>query len=488
MKTLSSFALFSLLLSSVIYFFSYPEVDPDLWGHLFFGKEILQRVRVPAVNLYSYTAPDYPWINHEWLAEVIFYEIFSLFGSPGLIVLKVIIGAMIVWILDLIIKKRAASPFARVLTLVWSMAILCPGFNVRPQLFTYLFFAIFVFLFYRYDEGKKRILYWAPLLMILWVNLHGGFVAGLGALGLFSLWTVVRGNRGLIMPVALALVSVLLNPYGFRLLSFLTEDLLLHRPITEWQPIALGDASFWQFKLALLALLVCSAWRGFWQRWDFVLALLAGWFALRHQRHMPLFAIVAAPLLAEGIHEVISWMEGKVRGWVLAFAILPISLAQFASIGRVHWEHGFRLVVSPLEYPTQAADFLKRNAVRGNLVVPFDWGEYFIWKFYPGIRVSIDGRYTTAYPREVIEAHWEWMEAGEGWRRLLERYPAEIAITNRHHPVTSLLRKDPEWVYIYSDPGSFIFVRKTASQEELLTKFKEKRLLPPQPPPFYFPG
>lgn len=80
------------------------------------------------------------------------------------------------------------------------------------------------------------------------------------------------------------------------------------------------------------------------------------------------------------------------------------------------------------------------------------------------------------------------MEAGEGWRRLLERYPAEIAITNRHHPVTSLLRKDPEWVYIYSDPSSFIFVRKTASQEELLTKFKEKRLLPPQPPPFYFPG
>jgi hypothetical protein len=116
------------------------------------------------------------------------------------------------------------------------------------------------------------------------------------------------------------------------------------------------------------------------------------------------------------------------------------------------------------------------------------WGEYLIWKLYPEIRVSIDGRYTTAYPMEVIQEHWDWMKGKKGWRKLLDRYPAEIAITNRNHPVTALLRKDPEWVYIYSDPVAFVFVRKTSSQEQLLDKFRKKQLLPPQPPLVHFPG
>ena len=89
---------------------------------------------------------------------------------------------------------------------------------------------------------------------------------------------------------------------------------------------------------------------------------------------------------------------------------------------------------------------------------------------------------------KVIQDNWEWMSGEKGWRRLLERYPTEIAITNRNHPVTALLRKDPEWVYIYSDPVAFVFVRKTSSQEQLLDKFRKKQLLPPQPPLVHFPG
>lgn len=487
-----------LLLSSLFYFFSYPEVDPDLWGHLFFGREILETGKLPLQNLYSYTAPDHPWINHEWLAEVIFYSVFYLFSSPGLILLKVAIGALIVWILDLIIKRRVASPFARVLTLVWIMSILSPGFNIRPQLFTYLFLAMLLFLFYRYEGGSKNILYLAALFIVPWVNLHGGFVAGIAALGLFAFWTAVHGwwngraTRSVIsyilVPFILSLLFLLLNPYGLDLLSFLARDLLLDRPITEWEMIPLLDLSFIEFKLALVAVFVLGLWSGSWRRWDFVLAVLAALFSVRYQRHMPLFAIAAAPFLAQGIEKVNHWMEGRVRKWILAVGILTIALYQLYWIGGIHLQHRFQLIVSPREYPTQASDFLRRNGVRGNLAVPFNWGEYLIWKLYPEVRVSIDGRYTTAYPMEVIQDHWNWMEGNKDWRKLLERYPAEIAITNRNHPVTALLRRDPEWVYIYSDPIAFVFVRKIPSQERLLARFREKQLLAPQPPLLYFPG
>jgi hypothetical protein len=168
--------------------------------------------------------------------------------------------------------------------------------------------------------------------------------------------------------------------------------------------------------------------------------------------------------------------------------LLVAGVYQLHAIARIHWEHGFRIVVSPFEYPTQAAEFLQRNGIRGNLAVPFDWGEYFIWKLYPGSRVSIDGRYTSAYPMKVIRDSWWWMEGQQSWKNLLERYPTEIAITNRWHPVTALLRRDPEWVYIYSDPVAFVFLRKVASLAPVLEKFKAKELVPPSAPLLYFPG
>ena len=497
MKVIFTLALIALLLSSLFYFFSYPGVDNDLWGHLFFGREILQNGKLPLQNLYSYTAPDHPWINHEWLAEVIFYTTFSFFGSPGLILLKLIIGAMIVWILDRVIRERVRFPFARVLTLVWTMAILSPGFNIRPQLFTYFLFTAFLFLFHRYENGKRTVLYWAPLLMLPWVNIHGGFVAGLGAFWLFSFWTVVRRiwdqeTTGLftqvLTPLLIAGIVLVFNPYGLDLLSFLARDLLLNRPITEWQPIPILDLSFPAFKLVVLLVALFSLRSGSLRRWDFILIVVTAILAFRYQRHTPLFAIAAAPFLAEAVQELVGKLKDGKWEWVLVSCIITIALYQFYWISKIHLQHRFQLIVSPREYPTQAVDFLQRNGIRGNLAVPFTWGEYFIWKLYPEIRVSIDGRYTTAYPTEVIQEHWTWMEGKKGWRKLLERYPAEIAITNRYHPVTALLRKDPEWLYIYSDPVAFIFIKKTLGQNPLLERFKEKKLLTPQPPRIYFPG
>lgn len=495
LSTYNRLALTFFFFSPLIYFFSYTEVDPDLWGHLFFGREIVRSGALPPSNGYSYTSPEHVWINHEWFSEVVFYVIFNFFGSPGLILLKVIFGSALVWILDLSLRRRVSSPAVRTLTLVWIMAILSPGFNVRPQLFTYLFFGLLLFLFYRYENGKKLSLLWIPLIMLLWVNLHGGFVAGLGALAVFSLWAVTRALKedpiktiaaSVMAPLGLSVIFLILNPYGLDLLSFLAADLLIDRPITEWQPVPLWDLSLLEFKLAALLVLFVIFRRGLFSHWEIPLATLSAFFAIRYQRHTPLFAIAAAPLLAEALQKAASLVQRQVREWMLACLFFALSLYPAYSIGKVHLEHRLRLIVNPLEYPTQVADFIKRNGIQGNMAVPFDWGEYLIWKLYPEVRVSIDGRYTTAYPKSVIEDHWEWMSGGQGWRRLAERYATDLAVTKRSHPVTALMRKDPEWVYIYSDPVAFLFVRKT--REDILARLREKRLAPPRSASFYFPA
>lgn len=508
MESINKLALGIFVSSSLLYFFSYPGVDNDLWGHLYFGKEILQAGELPLKNIYSYTAPDHPWINHEWLAEVIFYGTYSLLGSPGLILLKVVVGGGIVWMLNGIIGKGAHPPLVRILTLIWTMALLAPGFNVRPQIFTYLLFAAFLSLFFHAQKKGTAPLYGIPFLTLLWVNLHGGFVAGLGALCLFVLMNLMPAaskkggsalrNKSLAIVMGLTLIALLINPYGWTLLKFLWNDLLLDRPITEWKSIPLWGLSFIGFKLALLVVLF-SLRRNSWLQWEWVLTLLTAFLAFRHQRHTPLFAIAAAPLMAHGLERILHWMEGlhkegravaqrPATRWTLTVGILILAGLQWLWLGKAHIESRFQLVVSPLEYPTQAADFMVRNGIQGNMAVPFDWGEYLIWKLYPGSRVSIDGRYTTAYPDEVIEDTWEWMKGGRGWKRLLEHYPTEIAVTYRGHPVSPLLRRDGKWVYIYSDPVSFIFIKKTPSQSALLEKFKAKQLLRPRTPSTYFPG
>ncbi len=483
-------------------------MDNDLWGHLYFGKEILQAGRLPHNNIYSFTVPDHPWINHEWLAEVLFYGIYSLLGSSGLIFLKVVVGGGIVWILNGILKKRTPSLYLRVITLVWVMAILSPGFNVRPQIFTYLLFTVFLFLFHRAQEKGITSIYGIPFLTALWVNLHGGFVAGIGALCLFVITVLVTPiwslretklrKPSLVVVLVLGLVAMLVNPYGWRLIEFLWNDLRLDRPISEWDPVPIWGLSFMSFKLAVLVALI-SVRKESWVRWDWFLMLLTVFLAFQHQRHTPLFAIAAAPFMACGIERVVQWIKGFenekfattqliTARWTVNVSIVVLVILQSLWLAKWHMESRFRLVVSPLDYPTQATEFLKRNEIRGNMAVPFDWGEFFIWKLYPFARVSIDGRYTTAYPMEVIDDSWEWMKGGQEWKRLLEVHSAEIAVSKRQHPVTTRLLGDPEWVYIYSDQVSFIFIRATESQKSLLERFEAGKLHPPGTPSIFFPG
>jgi hypothetical protein len=389
-----------LIVGSIVYFFSYAEVDNDLWGHLFFGREIFHGGRLPSTNQYSYTAPEYPWINHEWLSEVVFYAIFNLLGSPGLILLKTIIAIGVVLIVNAIMKRRVGSFVPRSLALVWVMGLLSPGFNVRPQIFTFLLFSNALLIFSGSQERQGRSLYWLPPLMALWANLHGGFLAGIGAMALFFTWSVVFDRdivrrRHLMIASALAVLGVVLNPYGTELVRFLATDIMIDRRITEWDPIPIFTGSFLDFKLAVL-LAVFLGLKASWRRWDGWLVIVTASLAFRHQRHTPLFAIAAAPFLAAGLESGLLRMRteapslfGKPAQTIFALVAGVVSLGQLAFMGNLHFKHRLQLVIEPREFPLQAVEFLRSNEVRGNLAAPFGWGEYLIWKLYPSIRVAI---------------------------------------------------------------------------------------------------
>jgi len=485
-----------LAYSSAVYFFSFITADVDLWGHIQFGKDMWDAEAFQWVDVYSYTAFGAQWINHEWLSELVMSLVYHAFGSPGLLVAKLLVGFSIVCLLSSICFHRTCQPLVYGTVVVLCIFVMSPGFMIRPQLVTFLFTALFLYVLHLYLDRGRNLLWSLPLVMVAWVNSHGGFVIGLGMFPvvLASEYVVCRMRKrdmGHLRPILFWMVltgaSVLINPYGWRLLTFLYDTLTLPRDITEWAPVTLFDLSYIRFKLVsllfVLTFLIRNEERRYWEAGIILVALV---YAFIHQRHTPVAAIVAAPYLIEnlsrmvqrkGVFERIRTLSSHVV--LSVFFVLLISL-QLLFAGHRYLMAEWNIIVDPGLYPVDAVRFLKLNGIKGKMLVPFDWGEYAIWKLYPDCQVSIDGRFDTVYPEEIIKDHFEAARDISKLKQLLDKYPADIILGIQNPLYQRLISTQDRWINIYSDPTAIVFMRNGDSQRDILDKFSKKKLLLPQ--------
>jgi hypothetical protein len=149
--------------------------------------------------------------------------------------------------------------------------------------------------------------------------------------------------------------------------------------------------------------------------------------------------------------------------------------------------NNFKILVEPQVYPSYAVQFMKDNGVQGNLWVPFDWGDYLIWKL-PESKVSIDGRFRAAYPTSILDDHQIFWEGRPGWETILNKYPTDYILTRQKDRTHVLLDRHPGWLKIYGDPISFLYVRKTNPPGPIETRFRNNQLINSKiPPSFDFP-
>lgn len=495
-----------LTLASALYLFSYITADPDLWGHLKFGADHWQSGQLASTDPYSFTAHGNRWINHEWLVELIFYLTYRVFGDAGLLFGKLAIGLLIVWVLLKICGIRRQSPLPLAFGMIFAIYAARKGFMIRPQLFSFLFFALFLYIIHLdFFKGKNRLMF-LPLIMAIWVNLHGGFLMGwalvIGVTGWKTLERfafrkpVPRLGRLWICLLAISLAT-LANPYGYRLLVFLYQTLSVPRAITEWAPIDVWSLSHIRFKLMallFLALLIVHFRRV--EGWEAAAVATILFAAFRHQRHTPFFAIAAAPFIvhwlsvtADDIKERFSKVRlGRAAEIILAAAFLILSAHQLYSGIYIYAAAKARIIVNPRDYPIGAVRFLRANNAEGDLLLPFTWGEYAIWHLYPDCRVSIDGRFRTAYPEPVIKDHFINKEDAAGWKRLMVKYPADIVLARQGRFFHDLIGKTTEWVYVYSDHTAIVFLKNNTKNADILQRFREGNLKRPKAPiSIYFP-
>ena len=487
--------LIFLVFSSAVYYFSLITADPDLWGHIKFGEDLWLSKSFPWVDTYSFTAYGREWFNHEWLSELIMYLVFHFFGSSGLLIGKLFIGLSIVFLLFKICRYRTDNVLIYGIVFVIAISIISPGFMTRPQVVTFLFVCIYLFVFHLFFERRKNLLWLLPPIMILWVNMHGGFLIGAGMLPVVLLSELFFGELKerkrryfltLLFWFILTEVAILANPYGYRLLVFLYKTLSLPRNISEWESINLLNLDYLRFKLfALSVLLVLFIRTGEKRCWEISIIFISLIFALRTQRHTPIFAIVAAPHLVEHLSVIEKKIDilGKVKSFipslVLNLFLAVLILYQLAQPLRNYIHYGFHIIVDPRIYPVYAVHFLKKNGFNGNILLPFEWGEYVIWKMHSKSKVSIDGRFRTVYPEEVITAHFDALRSKKGWTELLDKYPSDILLSKRNVFSENMRKDRDDWIYIYSDNLSMIFIKNRGSQERVIEKLKRKKIAYP---------
>ncbi|HXK58309.1 MAG TPA: hypothetical protein PLP42_00305 [Acidobacteriota bacterium] len=466
---------------------SSPNVLPalDFWWHLKAGEIILQTRSIPTTDLFSYTQAGKPFVLQNWLAEVVLYGAYRAGGPALLVFFNTLVLLLTLVPVYLLCSRRAQGLFATVLTSsLAAISLACIG-NVRPQVFSFLLFAWFYYVLAEYYERQRDYLWVLPVMMALWVNLHGAFVLGI-ALFLFmivvdsakSLFgrSAERAVPGKIKPVlilALTLAATLCNPQFAAIYGYVAEvasDPISQRHVIEWQPPEVSNIGdilrfFGPFLLGIV-ILIRSKTRP--RLSDLVLFMALAIFALTARRNAVWFALAVAPILA-GHFELRSRPRLQLQSRLLpALNLLVAAVWLITTAYTLPWyrqlgnQQGSDLVLLDPRLPVHAVDFIAERRLEGRIFHPQHYGDYLVWRLWPEHRVFFDGR-VHLFPKEVAEEYLDLMGGCANWQAAMDRYQIRFLLLDRKEKAQQRFLKNVEesagWELLYKDERSVLYGR-----------------------------
>ncbi|MEZ6126668.1 MAG: hypothetical protein R3C49_26400 [Planctomycetaceae bacterium] len=423
--------------------------DPDLWGHVTYGREVLRDGYLHPTTTWSYAVDNYRWVNHENIAELMMAAADAFGGQTALLLLKSSL-TLIVLGLPIWAARRQNCGLLTCLVLIQLIALnLSFHWLVRPHMLSYACGSALMAILATQLPGaigarpnSDRFSRWLWLivpLMVFWTNAHGGYLAGLAILtawlGLDAAELLIRKDARFRKTVlhhstllSVTAAACLLNPYGLELHTWMLSSLGRPRPeIDEWAPLPLLSLDGMPFWGIVLGGYLCLRKSDQPIRWPgmIVLALLT-WQAVKHHRHLPFVAMLAAYLLAPHIHSALkqlqTWFAERVdrvhgtstsgnlqnsprwTGLLLPMALTAI-LACMAYPGQA------MLKVEKDYYPVSAMQFMADRDLHGKVFVTFNWAQYALAVFAdgdPASRIAFDGRFRTCYPQNIIDLYFDF--------------------------------------------------------------------------------
>jgi hypothetical protein len=501
----------------------------DLGRHLMNGKLLLSSSapagtvsKILHRNFYSYAAGDTEFINHHWLSGVVYFLVWELAGFTGLNALYILLGAIAFLLQWRIAQKAAGWPLATGLAALM-MPILAVRANLRPEIFTLLFNAVFLTLLWKHYNGEVgwRALLALPILEIFWVNFHIGFIFGPVFIGAFMLGDLaVRPPEGeelgpnpwasafyaeklylfkqWLKILGLTLAATLLNPNGIRGALY---------PLTIWQNYGMDmvenhsivyleshgyTGEFLVIKLTLAAFYVSFlaaillARRFPWPMFFLGVVLGAmGFFTMRNETVMAMFALPAICVNA-GLCGLNEFSERHRRAARVGLG--TIILAGCCFNGWRVFKHRGVIGLGLREESLKTADFLRANHFPGPILNNLNIGGYLTFYLYPQYRVYVDSR-PEAYEAAFLRDNYlDPLTDEDKWRGLLWQRQFNVICfsyaSTWERDFTARRARDPNWAVVFAEPPVIILLRRSLENIAFIRKHEvpKERLFDPVKP------
>ena len=504
-KLLPSLADFAFLMPIVFLFGRMEGIktllsDCDTGWHIRTGEWIVAHHWVPARDIFSYSKAGAPWFAWEWGSDVLMAWLNAL-GGLRLVALCALALISTIFALVFLVSRRKSNPLVAVVVTMLAAAASSIHWLARPHLFTLLFVVLFYAALEQVREGRDRL--WGvpylailPVATVVWTNLHGGFFVGVVVIGVYGASEILRAlvaNEAqrqaalrqagrYLMCAGAALAASLLNPYFYHLhahmLQYLGDPFNSEHIVEFLSPNFHGiQAVFFEAMLALGAGAAC--WNLARGRFTEPLLLVAmGHAALLAARNIPLFMILAAPIVSAAIQECLdglpAWnLAAWLRRLVARFNGLAAETADTESIGRWHLvslgalavvaaliyaphpPKRFRAEFDPKSYPAGALAMLRQDPA-ARIFTHDEWGDYLIWKLYPGHKVFVDGR-SDFYGDDFEYKYLDVMNVKYGWEKTLGKFGVNTILLPPTTPLAGALKESSHWRVVYDDGIALVF-------------------------------
>ena len=475
--------------------------DPDLWGHIRFGQAALAEHSLAASlfaqgiarqDSYSYSANGAQWHDPEWLAEITMASVYDHWGVVGLKCWKLACVTATFIFLMLALMEAGASPALQLNLLMLAALAMMQQMQLRPQLFTFAMLAAILAILARENYFGAARLWLIPPLMVLWSNLHGGYIVGLAAIAIYTVVAIAQdafngdARRRALRLISLAftaLAATLITPYGFKgwiAILHSVNDQSIRKAIIEWQPLWRAMARQWHdsplgefnylLAIGLMAALVFTfISRPYFDDLPMVaIAALMCVGTFISARNMPLGIIACTIPLARRLsirkgeqddrNSSATLERSAVNQWlVIAIVALLIFITGTFS----------PRLATGMAVPNGAVAFMEKHDLRGNVLNDYDWGAYLIWHVEPKSKLFIDGRCETVYRDSVLhdylEFYFNFANAGE----VLRAYPHDFVLIPPDAPISAPLEKNPDWKLVYRDRTALLFARADSAAAKI---------------------
>ena len=475
----------------------------DFWWHLKVGEIIYATRAIPHTDLFSFTAAGHDFVHQSWLSELVYHLTYTLGGLPLLICLNALTIVIAFGLVFYLCWESSRSiRIAAACTLL--AEVLSIGFtNARPQVFSFPLFALFCLVLQRYRRRRGNLLWTLPLLMAVWVNVHGAFVLGLLLLFIVTCSELARRVFGedktealsyreighLALICLLALLMTGLNPEGYGVFSYVRavqNDPASQKLVTEWQSPNIKD--LWDvpfFVTLFLSFLVFIYSTRRIDLTDLTLFCTFAWLGLTSVRHVIWFALIMAPILAgqipfldlSSLFRALSSLPkrpGRTRlrtriapGTKTSLNVLIALVVIVITLLLSPWIR-LRLPFQRLNYglmdkktPLNAVGFIQDKSLQGRIFHPQHYGDYLIWSLYPRQKIFIDGR-VHLYGEELCRDYIRILNAC-GWEELLDEYQIQFLLLDKTDHEQRLLQEVKHsdcWERIYEDEISAMYRHK----------------------------